>query len=104
MSFKQIEKFQCLKSSTAQGLSTGIIRIHVSRVTCPQTCLEVSQLFVQNLCDAEIRRDGEVSQRQRQKFYNKQNAPLPLYALSVIMCVNIKNFRISETFETGSLI
>ena len=44
MFFKQIEKFQCLKSSTAQGLSTGIIRIHVTRVTCPQTCHEVSQL------------------------------------------------------------
>ena len=45
MFFKQIEKFQCLNTSTTQGLSTGIIRMHVTRVTCPQTCLEVSQLF-----------------------------------------------------------
>ena len=40
----QIEKFQSLKPSTAQGLSTGTIRLHVARVTCPETCLEVSQL------------------------------------------------------------
>ena len=32
MSFKQIEKFQCLKSSTTQGLSHGIFRTHVARV------------------------------------------------------------------------
>ena len=40
----QIEKFQSLKPSTAQGLSTGTLRLHVARVTCPGTCLEVSQL------------------------------------------------------------
>ena len=46
MSFEQIEKFQCLTSSTTQGLSTGILRIHVTRVTCPQTCPKVGQLFL----------------------------------------------------------
>ena len=45
MFFEQIEKFQCLKLSTTQGLSYGIIRIHVTRVTCPQTCPKVSQLL-----------------------------------------------------------
>ena len=33
LSFEQIEKFQCLKSSTTQGLSHGIFRTHVARVT-----------------------------------------------------------------------
>ena len=47
--FEQIEKFQCLTSSSTQGLSTGILRIHVTHVTCPQTCPKVGQLFlVQN--------------------------------------------------------
>ena len=45
MFFEQIEKFQCLKLSTAQGPAHGTLRRHVARVTCPQTCLEVSQLF-----------------------------------------------------------
>ena len=45
MFFEQIEKFQCLKSSTAQGLERGTLRRHVARVTCPETCLEVSQLL-----------------------------------------------------------
>ena len=40
----KIEKFQCLTSCTTQGLSTGALRIHVARATCPQTCLEVSEL------------------------------------------------------------
>ena len=39
----QIEKFQSLKPSTAQGLSTGTIGLHVARVKYPETCLEVSQ-------------------------------------------------------------
>ena len=34
----QIEKYQCLELSTAQGLSTGVLRSHVAHVTCPQTC------------------------------------------------------------------
>ena len=42
----QIEKFQCLELSTTQGLSTGVLRSHVAHVTCPQTCLEVSQLYM----------------------------------------------------------
>ena len=42
----QIEKFQCLELSTAQGLSPGVLRFHVAHVTCPQTCLEVSQLYM----------------------------------------------------------
>ena len=42
----QIEKFQCLELSTGQGLSTGVLRSHVAHVTCPQTCLEVSQLYI----------------------------------------------------------
>ena len=45
MFFEQIEKFQCLKLSTAQGPQHGTLRRHVARVTCPQTCLEVSQFF-----------------------------------------------------------
>ena len=45
MFFEQIEKFQCLKVSTTQGLSYGTIRIHVARGTCPQTCPKVCQLF-----------------------------------------------------------
>ena len=42
----QIEKFQCLELSAAQGLSPGVLRSHVAQVTCPQTCLEVSQLYM----------------------------------------------------------
>ena len=42
----QIEKFQCLELSTAQGLLPGVLRFHVAHVTCPQTCLEVSQLYM----------------------------------------------------------
>ena len=45
MFFEQIEKFQCLKLSTAQGPAHDTFRRHVARVMCPQTCLEVSQLF-----------------------------------------------------------
>ena len=45
MSFEQIEKFRCLKSSTTQGLSHGIFRTHVARVTCPKTCLKVCQHY-----------------------------------------------------------
>ena len=41
MFFKQIEKFQCLKLSTAQGPAHGALRRHVARVTCPETCLKV---------------------------------------------------------------
>ena len=43
--FEQIEKFWCLKLSTAQGQAHGTLRRHVARVTCPQTCLEVGQQF-----------------------------------------------------------
>ena len=32
MYFKQIEKFQCLTSSTTPGLSHGALKIHVARV------------------------------------------------------------------------
>ena len=46
LSFEQIEKFQCLTASTTQGLSTGIHRIHVTRVTCLQTCPKVGQHFL----------------------------------------------------------
>ena len=42
----QIEKFQCLELSTAQGPSPGVLRFHVAHVTCPQTCFEVSQLYM----------------------------------------------------------
>ena len=42
----QFEKFQCLELSTAQGLSPGVLRSHVAHVTCPQTCLEVCQLYM----------------------------------------------------------
>ena len=45
MFFEQIEKFQCLKSSTAQGPQHGTLRGHVTRVTCPQTCPKINQLF-----------------------------------------------------------
>ena len=45
MFFEQIEKFQCLESSTTQGLSHGIFRTNVARVTCPETCLKVCQLY-----------------------------------------------------------
>ena len=44
MFFEQIEKFQCLKLSTAQGLSHGTLRRHVTRATCPETCLKGSEL------------------------------------------------------------
>ena len=47
MFFEQIEKFQCLKLSTAQGPAHGTLRSNVARVTWPQTCLEVSQIFCQ---------------------------------------------------------
>ena len=45
MFFEQIEKFQCLTLSTTQGLSTGTLRFHVARVTCPQTCHKVIELW-----------------------------------------------------------
>ena len=45
MFFEQFKKFQCLSLSTTQGLSTGTLRFHVARVTCPQTCLKVMQLW-----------------------------------------------------------
>ena len=49
MFFDQIEKFQCLKLSTTQGIFSGTPRLHVARVKCPEMCLKVSQLyFVQN--------------------------------------------------------
>ena len=35
MFFEQIENFQCLKLSTAQGPAHGTLRSHVARVTCP---------------------------------------------------------------------
>ena len=41
----QIEKFQCLELSTAPKLSPGTLRSHVARVTCPETWLEVSELY-----------------------------------------------------------
>ena len=44
MFFEQIEKFQCLKLSTAQGPAHGTFIRHVAHVTCPQTCLEVGQV------------------------------------------------------------
>ena len=44
MSFEQIEKFQCLSLSTAQGPAHGSLRSHVARVTCPETCPKVCQL------------------------------------------------------------
>ena len=47
MFFEQIEKFQCLKLSTAQGPAHGTQRRHVARGTCQQTCPKVSQLFGQ---------------------------------------------------------
>ena len=40
----QIEKFQCLESSTTKDLSPGALRSHVARVTCPQTWLKESKL------------------------------------------------------------
>ena len=43
--FEQIEKFQCLKLSNAQGQAHGTLRRHVARVTWPKTCLEVCELF-----------------------------------------------------------
>ena len=42
----QIEKFQCLELSTAQGLSPGVLRFHVAHVICPQTCLDISQFYM----------------------------------------------------------
>ena len=45
MFFEQIEKFQCLKLSTAQGPAHGTLRRHMTRVTCPQRWLKFSQLF-----------------------------------------------------------
>ena len=41
----QIEKFQCLELSTAPKLWPGTFRIHVARVTCPETWLEVSKIY-----------------------------------------------------------
>ena len=47
MSFEQIEKFQCLESSTTQGLSHGIFRTHVSRVQ--KRVSKCVNFWVQNL-------------------------------------------------------
>ena len=43
MFFEQIEKFLCLKSSTTQGLSTGTLRLHMTRVQ--KRVLKDGQLF-----------------------------------------------------------
>ena len=40
MFFEQIEKFQCLKLSTAQGPAHGALRRQVAHVTCLETCLK----------------------------------------------------------------
>ena len=45
MFIEQIEKFQCLKLSTAQGPEHGTLRGHVARVTWQQMCLKVGQLI-----------------------------------------------------------
>ena len=45
MFFDQIEIFPCLKSSTTQGPSPQILRIHVVGVTYPQMRLKVSELL-----------------------------------------------------------
>ena len=45
MFFEQIEKFQCLKSSTAQGLAPQVLRKNLACLTCPQKCLEVIEFF-----------------------------------------------------------
>ena len=45
MFFEEIEKYQCLKLSTTQGQDHGTLRRNVAHVTCPQTCLVISQLF-----------------------------------------------------------
>ena len=39
--FEQIEKFQCLKLSTAQGPAYDTLRRHMACVTCPEMCLKV---------------------------------------------------------------
>ena len=41
----QIEKFHCLELSTAPKLSSGNFRSPVARVMCPETWLEVSELY-----------------------------------------------------------
>ena len=43
--FEQIELFQCLKASTAQGPSPQNLRIHVVGIRCPQMHLKVSGLL-----------------------------------------------------------
>ena len=42
MFLEQIEKFQCLKSATAQGLSPQVLRIDVACVLCSQTNLDLT--------------------------------------------------------------
>ena len=54
MFFEQIEKFQCLKLSTAQGPAHGTLRRQVARVTCPETCLKVFQLLGQKSPETRI--------------------------------------------------
>ena len=62
----QIEKFQSLKPSTAQGLSTGTLRLHLARVTCQETCLKLVNFKVQkvpkldlfDLADTSIQTDS----------------------------------------------
>ena len=43
---EQIEKFQCLKLSTNQGLSTGALRLHMACMLWTQMCLKVDLLLV----------------------------------------------------------
>ena len=47
MFFEQIEKFQCLKLSTAQGPAHGTLRSHVACVH--KHVLKLVNFFVQNL-------------------------------------------------------
>ena len=43
LSFEQIEKLRCLKLSPAQGPLPPALKIHVSCVACPQTCLKARE-------------------------------------------------------------
>ena len=43
---EQIEKFQCLKLSTNQGLSTGALRLPMACMLWTQMCLKVDLLLV----------------------------------------------------------
>ena len=66
VSFIKMEKFQCLKLSTAQGLSHGTIRINMGNCDAQKKCLKISQLWL---------REAFIKKKKCNKCYNGGGGP-----------------------------